>query len=295
MSGSAKTIEAFLNALWLEFGLSENTLAAYGSDLSQFDQWLKCVTLPEVCGNDISLFLLYRQTQGNSSRSSARMLSSLRRFYGYLMRENLITIDPTQLIDAPHIGRSLPSSLSEDEVEQLLQAPETIHSLGLRDRTMLELLYAAGLRVSELVEITFQQVNFRQGCIRITGKGEKERLVPIGEEAVVWLERYLSGARLDILGQRQSDYLFVTARGSCMTRQAFWHIIKRYAKQAGIDKPLSPHTLRHAFATHLLNHGADLRVVQLLLGHSDLSTTQIYTHIAQHRLKELHSKFHPRG
>jgi integrase/recombinase XerD len=223
------------------------------------------------------------------------MLSSLRRFYGYLMRENQITTDPTQLIDAPHIGRSLPSSLSEDEVEQLLQAPETIHSLGLRDRTMLELLYAAGLRVSELVEITFQQVNFRQGCIRITGKGEKERLVPIGEESVVWLERYLAGARLDILGKRQSDYLFVTARGSCMTRQAFWHIIKRYAKQAGIDKPLSPHTLRHAFATHLLNHGADLRVVQLLLGHSDLSTTQIYTHIAQHRLKELHTKFHPRG
>lgn len=295
MSGSAKSIETFLNALWLEFGLSENTLAAYGSDLSQFDQWLKDVTLPEVCGNDISLFLLYRQKQGNSSRSSARMLSSLRRFYGYLMRENRITTDPTQLIDAPHIGRSLPSSLSEDEVEQLLQAPETIHSLGLRDRTMLELLYAAGLRVSELVEITFQQVNFRQGCIRITGKGEKERLVPIGEESVVWLERYLAGARLDILGNRQSDYLFVTARGSCMTRQAFWHIIKRYAKQAGIVKPLSPHTLRHAFATHLLNHGADLRVVQLLLGHSDLSTTQIYTHIAQHRLKELHTKFHPRG
>jgi integrase/recombinase XerD len=295
MSGSAKSIETFLNALWLEFGLSENTLAAYGSDLSQFDQWLNDVTLKEVCGNDISLFLLYRQKQGNSSRSSARMLSSLRRFYGYLMRENQITTDPTQLIDAPHIGRSLPSSLSEDEVEQLLQAPETIHSLGLRDRTMLELLYAAGLRVSELVEITFQQVNFRQGCIRITGKGEKERLVPIGEESVVWLERYLAGARLDILGKRQSDYLFVTARGSCMTRQAFWHIIKRYAKQAGIDKPLSPHTLRHAFATHLLNHGADLRVVQLLLGHSDLSTTQIYTHIAQHRLKELHTKFHPRG
>lgn len=295
MSGSAQSIEVFLNALWLEFGLSENTLAAYGSDLTQFDQWLKGLTLMEVCGNEISSFLLYRQKQGNSSRSSARMLSSLRRFYGYLLRENQITIDPTQLIDAPHIGRSLPHSLSEHEVEQLLQAPETIHPLGLRDRTMLELLYAAGLRVSELVEITFQQVNFRQGCIRITGKGEKERLVPIGEEAVVWLERYLAGARLDILGQRQSDYLFVTARGSCMTRQAFWHIIKRYAKQVGIDKPLSPHTLRHAFATHLLNHGADLRVVQLLLGHSDLSTTQIYTHVAQHRLKELHTKFHPRG
>lgn len=295
MSGSTKSIEAFLNALWLEFGLSDNTLAAYGSDLNQFDQWLKSVTLQEVCATDISSFLLHRQQQGHSNRSSARMLSSLRRYYGYLLREKQISVDPTQLIDAPHIGRHLPDSLSETDVELLLRAPETVHALGFRDRAMLELLYAAGLRVSELVEMTFQQVNFRQGCIRITGKGDKERLVPIGEEAVSWLERYLAGPRRDILGSRQSDYLFVTSRGSCMTRQAFWHIIKRYAKQAGIDKPLSPHTLRHAFATHLLNHGADLRVVQLLLGHSDLSTTQIYTHIAQYRLKQLHSKFHPRG
>jgi len=295
MSGSAKIIETFLNALWLEFGLSENTLAAYGSDLNQFDKWLKNLTLEGVAEKDISLFFLHRQKQGQSSRSAARMLSSLRRFYGYLLRENRLSVDPTSLIDAPHIGRSLPGSLSESEVEQLLQAPETVHALGFRDRTMLELVYAAGLRVSELVGITFQQVNLRQGCVRIIGKGDKERLVPIGEEATSWLERYLSGARQDILGSRQSDYLFVTARGSCMTRQAFWHIIKRYAKLAGIDKDLSPHTLRHAFATHLLNHGADLRVVQLLLGHSDLSTTQIYTHIAQHRLKEIHSKFHPRG
>lgn len=295
MSGSAKIIEAFLNALWLEFGLSDNTLAAYGSDLNQFDKWLTKLTLMEVGSEEISGFLQYRQKQGHNSRSSARLLSCLRRFYGYLLRENKISTDPSQLIDAPHIGRSLPNSLSEIEVEQLLQAPETDHALGFRDRTMLELLYAAGLRVSELVEITFQQVNFRQGCIRIVGKGQKERLVPVGEEAMIWLERYLAGARLDILGNRQSDYLFVTARGTCMTRQAFWHIIKRYAKQTGISTHLSPHTLRHAFATHLLNHGADLRVVQLLLGHSDLSTTQIYTHIAQHRLKELHSKFHPRG
>ena len=295
MSGSAKIIETFLNALWLEFGLSENTLAAYGSDLNQFDKWLKNLTLEDVAERDISLFFLHRQKQGQSSRSAARMLSSLRRFYSYLLRENRLSVDPTSLIDAPHIGRSLPGSLSESEVEQLLQAPETVHALGFRDRTMLELVYAAGLRVSELVGITFQQVNLRQGCVRIIGKGDKERLVPIGEEATSWLERYLSGARQDILGSRQSDYLFVTARGSCMTRQAFWHIIKRYAKLAGIDKDLSPHTLRHAFATHLLNHGADLRVVQLLLGHSDLSTTQIYTHIAQHRLKEIHSKFHPRG
>lgn len=295
MSGSAKSIETFLNALWLEFGLSDNTLAAYGSDLTQFDRWLKNQRLLDVCEKDISRFLLYRQSQGNSSRSSARMLSSLRRFYGYYVREKQIDTDPTQLIDAPHVGRLLPDSLSEEDVERLLQSPETIHPLGFRDRTMLELLYAAGLRVSELVEITFQQVNFRQGCIRITGKGEKERLVPVGEEAMTWMEHYLAGARQDILGNRQSDYVFVTTRGSCMTRQAFWHVIKRYAKQAGIEKHLSPHTLRHAFATHLLNHGADLRVVQLLLGHSDLSTTQIYTHIAQHRLKELHTKFHPRG
>ncbi|MGY6277327.1 site-specific tyrosine recombinase XerD [Methylomonas sp. MgM2] len=295
MSGSVKIIEAFLNALWLEDGLSDNTVSAYGSDLNQFDNWLKGVTISEVGEDDISRYLLHRQRQGHSSRSSARMLSSLRRFYAYLLREKQIRSDPTQLIEAPHIGRSLPDSLSESDVEKLLQAPEIVHALGFRDRTMLELLYAAGLRVSELVEITFQQLNFRQGSVRISGKGEKERLVPVGEEAMLWLEQYLAGARQDILGDRQSDFLFVTARGTGMTRQGFWHIIKRYGKRAGIDKHLSPHTLRHAFATHLLNHGADLRVVQMLLGHSDLSTTQIYTHIAQHRLKTLHSKFHPRG
>lgn len=295
MSGTAEQIEAFLNALWLEYGLSENTLAAYGSDLNQFTLWLKGTNLLDVDSRNISGFLMHRQRQGGSSRSSARTLSSLRRFYAYLLREKKIEIDPTQLIDAPHVGRSLPDSLSERDVDVLLQAPDHTHALGFRDRTMLELLYAAGLRVSELVEMTFQQVNFRQGCIRIIGKGDKERLVPIGEDAQAWLEQYLAGPRQDILRVRQSDYLFVTARGSGMTRQAFWHIIKRYAKQAGIESHLSPHTLRHAFATHLLNHGADLRVVQLLLGHSDLSTTQIYTHIAQHRLKELHTKFHPRG
>lgn len=295
MSGSAKTIEAFLNALWLEFGLSDNTLAAYGSDLKQFDQWLKTKTLLEVEQEDISGFLQYRQGKGAANRSAARILSSLRRFYGYLLRERKISGDPAVLIDAPRLGRSLPSSLSESEVELLLQSPETLHNLGFRDRTMLELLYATGLRVSELVELTFQQVNFRQGCLRIIGKGDKERLVPVGEEAMDWLERYVTGARQDMLGNRQSDYLFITSRATSMTRQAFWHIIKRYARQAGITKHLSPHTLRHAFATHLLNHGADLRVVQLLLGHSDLSTTQIYTHIAQQRLKELHTKYHPRG
>jgi len=295
MSNSAKIIEAFLNALWLEFGLSDNTLAAYGSDLRQFDTWLQSKSLLEVSEDDISLFLQFRQQQGTASRSAARILSSARRFYGYLLRENKISRDPTRLIDAPRLGLSLPGSLSEADVELLLQAPNTIHALGFRDRTMLELLYATGLRVSELVELTFQQVNFRQGCLRISGKGDKERLTPFGEEAMEWLEQYVSGARQQVLGARQSDAIFVTARGMRMTRQAFWHIIKRYAKQAGINKHISPHTLRHAFATHLLNHGADLRVVQMLLGHADLSTTQIYTHIAQQRLKELHTKFHPRG
>jgi integrase/recombinase XerD len=295
MSNSAKIIEAFLNALWLEFGLSDNALAAYGSDLRQFDTWLQSKSLLEVSEDDISLFLQFRQQQGTASRSAARILSSARRFYGYLLRENKISRDPTRLIDAPRLGLSLPGSLSEADVELLLQAPNTIHALGFRDRTMLELLYATGLRVSELVELTFQQVNFRQGCLRISGKGDKERLTPFGEEAMEWLEQYVSGARQQVLGARQSDAIFVTARGMRMTRQAFWHIIKRYAKQAGINKHISPHTLRHAFATHLLNHGADLRVVQMLLGHADLSTTQIYTHIAQQRLKELHTKFHPRG
>ncbi len=292
---SAQTIEAFLNALWLEFGLSDNTLSAYGSDLRLFAKWLKhkdLLAVDEVC---IKGFLLSRQQDGISSRSSARILSCLRRFYGYMLREGKVSVDPTQLIDAPQLGRGLPDSLSETDVESLLEAPETSDSLGFRDRAMLEMLYATGLRVSELVELKFSQINFRQGCVRVTGKGDKERLVPVGEEAMDWAERYITGARQTILGNRQSDYLFVTKRGSCMTRQAFWHIIKRYAQLAGIDKHLSPHTLRHAFATHLLNHGADLRVVQLLLGHSDLSTTQIYTHIAQQRLKELHTKHHPRG
>jgi integrase/recombinase XerD len=295
MSGSTKIIEAFLNDLWLEFGLSANTLAAYNSDLKQFDRWLKNKPLTDVGELDITLFFQFRQQQGTVARSAARILSTLRRFYGYLLRENQISQNPTQLLDAPKLGRSLPESLSEEEVEALLYAPNTSQTLGFRDRTMLELLYATGLRVSELVELRFQQVNFRQGCLRLSGKGDKERLVPFGEDAQDWLDQFVSGARKDILGVRQSDYLFITARGSHMTRQAFWHIIKRYAKAAGIAKELSPHTIRHAFATHLLNHGADLRVVQLLLGHSDLSTTQIYTHIAQQRLKELHSKFHPRG
>ncbi len=288
-------IDQFLDAVWVEQGLSENTLSAYGSDLRIFAKWLKDKPMLEVDGGQLSSFLASRYKDGIGSRSSARILSSLRRFYGYYIRENSIKIDPTALIESPHIGQPLPASLSENDVELLLAAPEVTNPLGFRDRTMLEMLYATGLRVSELVNLKFEQISFRQGVVRIIGKGNKERLVPVGEEAMDWLENYMNQGRKTILGERQCDYLFVTNRGSNMTRQAFWHIIKRHAKKAGISKELSPHTLRHAFATHLLNHGADLRVVQLLLGHSDLSTTQIYTHIARERLKELHAKYHPRG
>ncbi|GAB4260356.1 MAG: site-specific tyrosine recombinase XerD [Methylomicrobium sp.] len=288
-------IDQFLDALWAEQGVSDNTLAAYRSDLRIFAKWLKEMSLLQAGGDDISRFLAFRYQQGIGSRSTARLLSSLRRFYGFLLRENRIETDPTALIDMPYIGRKLPESLSENDVELLLNAPEVASPLGFRDRTMLEMLYATGLRVSELVGLRLEQVSLRQGVVKITGKGNKERLVPFGEEASEWLEGYLKRIRPALLGERQCPYLFVTKRADGMTRQAFWHIIKRRAKEAGIAKELSPHTLRHAFATHLLNHGADLRVVQLLLGHSDLSTTQIYTHIARERLKDLHAKFHPRG
>lgn len=288
-------IELFLDALWAEAGLADNTLSAYGSDLNIFNVALKKVALVDVVEADVICFLKSRYEAGVSDRSSARILSSLRRFYGYLHREEIIDIDPTVLIESPHIARTLPDSLSEADIDLLLDAPEISNVLGFRDKVMLEVLYATGLRVSELITLTFEQVNFRQGFVRVMGKGGKERLVPMGEHAMEWLEEYIKGARLDILAARQCDFLFVTKRGSGMTRQAFWYVIKRYANKAGIDKHLSPHTLRHAFATHLLNHGADLRVVQLLLGHTDLSTTQIYTHVAQERLKQLHTKCHPRG
>lgn len=294
-SNADSLIDQFLDAIWVEQGLSENTLAAYGSDLRLFAQWLNDRPILEVDGGQLSKFLACRFEQGLGNRSAARVLSSLRRFYGYYVRENRIQVDPTALIESPHLGRPLPTSLSEQDVEMLLNAPEIGHPLGFRDKTMLETLYATGLRVSELVHLKFSQISFRQGVVRIIGKGNKERLVPVGEVALDWLERYVAEARKSILRERCSDYLFVTHRAEAMTRQAFWHIIKRQAQKAGISKELSPHTLRHAFATHLLNHGADLRVVQLLLGHSDLSTTQIYTHIARERLKDLHSRYHPRG
>jgi len=290
-------VSRFLDAVWMERGLSTNTLAAYRADLTALSRWLNERQTPmmRTTRADLLDFIAYRVTAGARPRSTARQLSSFRRFFRYLMREGVIREDPTAQIAMPKIGRSLPKSLSEEEVESLLGAPVVSDPLGNRDRTMLEVLYATGLRVSELVNLRHGQVNTTQGVIRILGKGNRERLIPLGEEAMRWLKDFAQGSRSEILLERQTDYLFPTRRGDRMTRQAFWHIIKRYARKAGIAKELSPHTLRHAFATHLLNHGADLRVVQMLLGHSDLSTTQIYTHVARERLKELHSAHHPRG
>ncbi len=290
-------IEAFLDALWMERGLSENTLAAYRTDLRGLARGLAGSGSSLFTANraDLQDYLAARVRAGSKVRSSARLLSSMRRLYQYLVREGRLLEDPSALIDAPKLGRALPKTLSEEEVEALLAAPDPETTRGLRDRTMLEVIYASGLRVSELVNLTMAQVNLRQGVMRIVGKGSKERLVPLGEEAVAWLERYVAEARTELLKGGHTEAVFPTGRGGAMTRQAFWHLIKRYAVQAGINKPLSPHTLRHAFATHLLNHGADLRAVQMLLGHSDLSTTQIYTHVAQARLRDLHARHHPRG
>lgn len=299
MQESAAHIERFLDALWMERGLSDNTLAAYRNDLTQFAHWLAQNDISHLLAvkrDHLSDYLALRSEQQRSPRSSARLLSSLRRFYTWARRERLIEEDPTRLLAAPKLGRTLPDSLSEGDVERLLAAPDTRTVLGLRDRTMLELLYATGLRVSELVGLQEHQINLRQGVVRVTGKGQKERLVPMGEVAVDWLRRYLTEARPDLAaGQTGTSVLFLTRRKDGMTRQAFWYLIKRYARQVSIRAPLSPHTLRHAFATHLLNHGADLRAVQMLLGHSNISTTQIYTHVARARLQALHAQHHPRG
>jgi integrase/recombinase XerD len=291
-------IERFLDALWVERGLSENTLTAYRNDLQQINNWLsqkKSCELLSVNRNDLLDYLAERSEQQRSPRSTARLLSSLRRFYTWCRRESMIDEDPTRLLSAPKLGRPLPETLSEKDVEQLLAAPDTKTDIGIRDRAMLELLYATGLRVSELVNLTETQINLRQGVLRVTGKGQKERLVPMGEEAIEWVNRYTREARPQLSHGAIVDTLFLTNRRQGMTRQAFWYLIKRYAQQAGIKSKLSPHTLRHAFATHLLNHGADLRAVQMLLGHSNISTTQIYTHIARARLQALHAQHHPRG
>ena len=290
-------LDAFCDALWLEDGLSVKTLESYRRDLRQFTEWLAKAggRLTDAGAAEIQQFLADRTLrQGVAARSLARQLSTLKRYYRWLLRQGRRDNDPTLNIEAPRLPRPLPHSLTEADVEALLAAPDVAEPLGLRDRAMLELLYACGLRVSELVGLPLSAVSLREGVARVIGKGAKERLVPLGEEAMDWLERYLAEARPVLLAGRPSDALFVTGRAGAMTRQAFWYAIKRHAGQAAIAAPLSPHTLRHAFATHLLNHGADLRVVQMLLGHADISTTQIYTHVARERLKTLHSQHHPR-
>ncbi len=291
-------IEQFSDAMWMERGLAENTLSSYQSDLRDSAHWLEEEKKGLLLQADRSALLAYLGSlvnTGVSARTSARRLSALRQFFQFALRENWISVDPTLEIDSPKLGRPLPKTLTEAEVERLLAAPDLENAEEFRDRVMLEVLYATGLRVSELISLRLDQVSLTQGLVRVTGKGGKERLVPMGDEAQDWIHQFMQGHRSEILNQQQCAELFPTRRGSGMTRQAFWYRIKKHALTSGIQKHLSPHTLRHAFATHLLNHGADLRVVQLLLGHSDLSTTQIYTHIAQERLKSLHAEFHPRG
>jgi integrase/recombinase XerD len=291
-------LDRFIDALWLEDGLSSNTLAAYRRDLQGLAQWLKQSGsghgLVQATELDLHGFTAARHAESKPS-SVGRRLSVFRRFFRWAVREGLSATDPTLRMDAPRQHARLPGTLTEDQVEALLAAPDVYEPLGLRDRAMLELMYASGLRVSELVELKSVHVSQSDGVLRVTGKGSKERLVPFGEEAGNWLARYLAEARGPILGGQVSDALFVTARGGPMTRQMFWKLIRKHAMHAGITQALSPHTLRHAFATHLLNHGADLRVVQMLLGHADISTTQVYTHVARERLRQLHAKHHPRG
>lgn len=291
-------IDAYLDRVWLEKGLSENTLASYRRDLQGFARYLarlnSALSAP-VTEQQVLNYLAWRHANRYSSRSTARLLSCLRGFYRDQVREQLQDSDPLVGIESPKLPQSLPKLLTERDVEALLEAPDVSQPLGLRDRAMLEVLYACGLRVSELTGLTLPLLNLRQGVVKVMGKGRKERLVPLGEEASYWLTRYMREARPLLLGDKPIDVLFPSTRMQMMSRQTFWHRIKHWAQVAGIEKPLSPHTLRHAFATHLLNHGADLRVVQLLLGHSDLSTTQIYTHVAQARMQGLHQKHHPRG
>ncbi len=296
---NADLLDEFCDSLWLEDGLSRNTLESYRRDLRKFAVWLaqsRDVSLLQTLPSDIQGYLAYLFVVRHAkSSSTGRNISSLKRLFRYLLRQGKISVDPTLQIDPPKLPRTLPKSLTEQDVEILLGAPDTQTSLGLRDRAMLEVLYATGLRVSELVTLRIMQVSMDMGVVRVMGKGSKERLVPLGEEALASLRTYLADGRTVLLGKQMTDALFVTARGAGMTRQMFWYLIKKYAQRSGLNKTLSPHTLRHAFATHLLNHGADLRVVQLLLGHTDISTTQIYTHVARERLKLLHQKHHPRG
>ena len=289
-------IDNFIDELWLEKGLSKNTLTAYRKDIQTFSNWYKGNSLLEVERVDLLDYLADRLKEGFSSRSTARSLSSLRAFYSHLTVRHNLKENPTSRVESPKLGRSLPKTLSEEEVEKLIQAPDIDDDIGLRDRAMLELIYACGLRVSELISLDILNINLRQGVIRVIGKGEKERLVPMGEEALHWIERYINKSRPNFIkADNKITEVFLSKRGKAMTRQTFWYRLKEYAQLASINKELSPHTLRHAFATHLINHGADLRTVQLLLGHSSLSTTQIYTEVARHRMKELHNEHHPRG
>ena len=289
------SIAAFLDRLWLQRGLSPATIEAYSRDLHMFQQWVE-KPIETVSEFELLDYLAQRHSEGLSSRSSARFLSSLRAFFRDALDNELVQQDPTANVRRPILGRPLPEALSEEEVDLLIQSPNPNSGpIELRDRVMLEVLYATGLRVSELVGLQLTSVNIRQGIVRVLGKGSSERLVPIGEDALTWLERYIDNGRSTLLKRRLSDVLFLSNRGQMMTRQTFWHAVKKYSMRAGIRRPISPHTLRHAFATHLLNHGADLRAVQMMLGHADLSTTQIYTHVAKERLKALHSVHHPRG
>ncbi len=297
-SEGSDLIDRFCDRLWLEDGLSQNTLSAYRRDLKAFSGWLNEAchqSLAQAAAPDIDAYLAHRFATRAKPRTAARYTASLRRFYRFLVRESLVENDPTQYLDTPKLPRPLPKVLSEPEVERLLAAPNTDTPSGLRDRAMIETLYATGLRVSELVGLKLLNLDLNAAVLRVTGKGGKDRLVPLGEEAQHWLSRYLRESRPMLLSGKNCSEVFVTPRGAGMTRQAFWHLLKRNALAGGIHKPLSPHTLRHAFATHLLAHGADLRAVQMLLGHADISTTQIYTHVARERLKQLHKQHHPRG
>jgi len=293
------TLDRFADSLWLHDGLSRNTIESYRRDLSQFARWLEETQQRDLLSAgpaELQRHLAWQvEAKRAKPRTTGRLVSSLKRFFQFAMREGLRRDDPAVDLDSPKLPRSLPKSLSEAEVEALLEAPDVATAQGLRDRAMLETLYASGLRVSELVGLKTQQVSLDMGVVRVLGKGSKERLTPLGEEAVQWIERYQREARPELLRGKRTEAIFVTTRGGPMTRQGFWKLVRRYALAADIRRPISPHTLRHAFATHLINHGADLRVVQLLLGHSDISTTQIYTHVARERLKQIHRKHHPRG
>jgi integrase/recombinase XerD len=299
MSDSDRQIlDAFIDNIWIEKGLSQNTLDSYRSDLEQFSSWLKKNNLSYIktSKKEVLSYLSFLFQKGLGSKTVARKLSSLKSFFRYLVFKSIIPNDPSSEVETPKLLKSIPKSISEKEVEALLAAPDEKTDIGLRDKTMIETLYSCGLRISELTNLELLNLNLRQGVIRVIGKGQKERLVPMGDQLIGLLELYISSSRKNLLNKRHSDFLFLSTRGQRMTRQSFWHRIKHYCLASGFEPDkISPHVLRHAFATHLLNNGADLRVVQLLLGHSDLNTTQIYTEVARQRLKRLHTEHHPRG